>query len=67
MKNYKRDQWEANAKDLCAPGILAKFKQNEEIKSFLLLTGTRKIGEANPNDSFFGVGLSLTNPRVWDS
>ena len=67
VKNFKRDHWESNAKNLCTPGILAKFSQNEYIKTFLLQTGKRRIGEANPNDSFFGVGLGLNNPRAWNT
>ena len=52
--------------DLITPGILAKFTQCPIPKSVLLNTGTRNILEANPNDLFFGVGVSLFSQHLWD-
>ena len=33
----------------------------------LIQTGTRSIVEANPHDAFFGIGVSIHSPAVWDT
>ena len=33
----------------------------------LLQTGTRTILEGNPDDTFFGVGMSIHSFAIWDS
>ena len=49
------------------PGLISKFEQCNECKEMLLRSGTRIIVEANPHDTFFGVGVSVHSPAVWDS
>ena len=41
--------------------------QNSYIKKQLIATGNRKIGEANPHDTFFGIGLHLNDKRVTEA
>ena len=43
--------------------LRSKFSQNEELKKFLLATGTTTIGEASAHDTKYGIGLSLRNPN----
>ena len=38
--------------------------QNDHLKTELLATGDSLLGEANPTDNYFGIGLSLNNPRA---
>lgn len=45
--------------------VRAKFTQNIELKRELLATGTMKLGETG-KDSFFSIGLALTNRQVLD-
>ena len=42
----------------------AKFSQNDHLKTELLATGDSLLGEANTTDNYFGIGLSLNNPRA---
>ena len=43
--------------------MLAKFKDNSDIRSFLLQTGT--LVGASPTDKVWGVGLPLQNPDCY--
>jgi hypothetical protein len=43
-----------------------KFKQNAHLSAFLLKTGTTLLAEDNPQDSYFGIGLSRNSPRSRD-
>ena len=54
-------QWNQNAKEICLPGITAKFQQNKELMILLQSTGDRKIVESG-FDTVWGTGLSLGNP-----
>ena len=47
-----------DAKNLCYPGIEAKFLQNEEHMKLLLETGDRMIAEAS-YDNVWGTGIPL--------
>ena len=47
-------------------GLSAKFSQNNDCKNFLRATKDKCIGEANPNDQFFGIGIGLGDELVWD-
>ena len=57
--------WLNKCLEVMETGIRAKFTQNEHLREFLLQTGTTMLLEANPNDSFWGVGLSKNNPQLW--
>ena len=45
---------------------MAKFSQMDYCRDFLLSTGGKTLAEANPTDSFFGIGMGLRHPDVWD-
>ena len=40
--------------------------QDAFCKDFLKSTGQKSIGEANPNDRFFGIGMGLRDRDVWN-
>jgi len=52
-------------------GLLHKFSQNVKLKAFLLATQNKSLVEANPNDIFWGAGVSiqethlLADPMKW--
>lgn len=66
VANFDLDAWREAAPEVLKKGLQAKFSQNELCKHFLLATGQREIGEANPNDSFFGIGMGLRQNEAWD-
>ncbi|XP_057314510.1 uncharacterized protein F44E2.8-like [Hydractinia symbiolongicarpus] len=70
VKNFDDEVWTENCRDVVYKGNLAKFSQNENLKSKLLLTGTKLIAEASPTDRRWGIGLSKSNskshkPKEW--
>ena len=51
-----RADWEEVKADVMRNAVLAKFKQNEEIKNVLLSTGKETIIENTSNDYYWGCG-----------
>ena len=65
VKNFNRDTWISEAPRILFNGLLEKFKQNDNLTSYLLGTGRTSIVEANPNDLLFGAGVSRESPQIW--
>ena len=61
IKNCNVSNWNKSAKELCYPGILAKFQQNPGLAAFLKNTGEKTIVECC-YDETWGNGLPLSNP-----
>ena len=59
VKNFVKEVWDANARDIVFKGCLLKFSQNEDMKSYLLSTGNRHLAEASPFDRIWGIGIGL--------
>ena len=71
LSRFDQHKWKTSVKEWIKSGILAKFLQNPDIQDILLENGNRVIGVANPNDTFFGIGLHLNdemalNPENWN-
>ena len=66
IHNFKREEWDKVRDSHMYTGLVAKFTQNEDLRSFLKQTGNKLIIEANPSDSYWGVGLGLGDTHVWD-
>ena len=64
ITNLNVDLWHEKCEELCFPGVLEKFLQNEAAKNVLLNTGQRVLVEAAPFDGEWGIGLGLTDPQV---
>ncbi len=69
--NFDEDVWCENRFDIVVKGNLAKFSQNNELKSFLINTKDRILVEASPIDKIWGVGLAkdhndIENPLKWE-
>ncbi|WP_229216432.1 NADAR domain-containing protein [Dyadobacter sp. 3J3] len=45
-------------------GSFQKFRQNEELKLFLLNTKDRILVEASPVDEIWGIGLAANDEKV---
>ena len=66
IKGFNKDRWKNAAPKILKTALEAKFAQNEHCKNFLQKTGKRAIGEASPNDNFWGIGISLYDKTVFD-
>lgn len=51
-----RTDWKSRKVEVMRRGLHAKFTQNENLRLALLNTGTAKLIEDSPNDSFWGLG-----------
>ena len=65
VKNCNTTQWNASAKDLCFPGLLAKFHQNKGLAAFLKNTGSKTLLECC-YDKVWGNGYPLSDPKCID-
>ena len=65
IKNYKHDEWKHVAREVCQPGITAKYEQNPQLMDLLFSIGEKLIVEAT-RDPVWGTGVQLTNPNVLD-
>ncbi|TAJ13469.1 NADAR family protein [Marinilabiliaceae bacterium JC017] len=67
---FKEEIWMANRYDIVKKGNIEKFKQNKDLKAFLLSTKNRILVEASPVDTIWGIGLTkesehCKNPLKW--
>ena len=59
VHNFDGTVWDKNKKSIVLDGNLAKFSQNEKLKSMLLSTGDKILVEASPYDKIWGIGRSV--------
>jgi ribA/ribD-fused uncharacterized protein len=65
-----KDEWNKQCDHVMYEAVLAKFSQNDVLKTFLLGTGDTRIGEASPRDTYWGTGMHLGHkdafkPSIW--
>lgn len=65
ISGFKRHVWAIKAEDIMYKGLCAKFSQSPRLGKFLLETGDNLLCEASEN-TVWGVGLTLQNPRIWN-
>lgn len=70
VRNFQQTIWEEHCIAIVIAGNLAKFSQNEALKSYLLSTKDSILVEASPYDKIWGIGLAETadnidNPFTW--
>ena len=58
--------WKAHREEIVLAGSRAKFSQNPDLLSVLLATHGTQLVEASPFDRIWGVGLSMSDPRIDD-
>lgn len=64
VQHFKESVWEEKKYFIVLQGSLAKFSQNEALKSFLLSTKDKILVEASPYDTVWGIGLGKNEPDV---
>ena len=62
INNCDTTKWNSVAEEICYPGILCKFKQNQGLANFLKNTGDRTILECC-YDNIWGNGIPLSDPN----
>ena len=67
VKNFNQDVWDHYCKDIVVIGNYLKFSQNSILKQFLLDTHDKKIIEASPIDTIWGIGLKFDDPNILDT
>lgn len=65
VRNFEAKKWEENRYEIVKKGNYFKFKQNAEMKTFLLNTKNRILVEASPVDSIWGIGLAKDNEKSY--
>ena len=65
VSNFDKKKWLHVAEDCMFKAVYAKFSQNRDIAEFLKQTGNTEIVEANPLDSFWGVGIPLQDKNIF--
>ncbi len=57
--------WDDTSLEVMYHGCFAKFKQDSDLRAFLMSTNDTEILEANPYDTKWGIGLRLQDPNVF--
>jgi len=66
VKNFDEPKWIQKREHFVFIGNLNKFRQNPDLKKFLLDTNDTELVEASQNDCIWGVGLSESDPKIHD-
>ena len=70
VRNFGSAVWDRGKQNAVLSGNNAKFTQNPAMKHHLLSTGNKRLAEASPLDSVWGIGLQkddlrANDPRQW--
>lgn len=70
VKGFDENRWLEKRFDIVVEGNFHKFKQNKDLRDFLLQTGDKVIVEASPIDTVWGIGMAkdssaAENPGEW--
>ena len=66
IRNFNRRMWESVAKDICRPGIQAKFMQNPDLLQILVEKTSNKTVVESANDRLWGTGVPLARDGCLD-
>lgn len=66
IKNFDQPVWEQHRFNIVVVGNKAKFSQHDQLKAFLLSTGSKIIVETSPLDPVWGIGLAEDDPAAQD-
>lgn len=63
VSNYNENYWNGVRQIIVYEGLIAKFSQNEELKTKLIETKDYFLAECAMKDRIWGIGLSMTDPN----
>jgi ribA/ribD-fused uncharacterized protein len=66
VRGFDDQIWTAQRFDLVVQGNVAKFGQDEAMRTFLLSTTNRVLVEASPRDRIWGIGMGAGNEAATD-
>jgi len=66
VRGFDEEAWNSVCRGIVYTGNLARFSQDQSLKSQLLDTEDRTIVEASPVDCIWGIGLAQDDPRCLD-
>lgn len=64
IEKFDQSVWDNHKYHIVVMGSYHKFSQDNELKGFLVGTGTRVLIEASPVDKVWGIGLAEADPHV---
>ena len=64
VRGFDEQRWVDHRFDLVVVGNLAKFGQHQDLRDFLLGTGSKVLVEASPRDAIWGIGLASDDDRA---
>jgi ribA/ribD-fused uncharacterized protein len=66
VSGFDKKKWHEHCLTYSLEGNLAKFSQNPILRKALLQSAGKSFAEASPYDRVWGIGLSLSNPKIHD-
>ncbi|MFE6921310.1 NADAR family protein [Nocardia sp. NPDC057663] len=66
IRDFDETVWERARFEIVVAGNVAKFGQDDALRTYLLGTGARVLVEASPVDRIWGIGLAADDPRAAD-
>ena len=66
IANFNQENWNEISSEIMATAVNAKFEQNRKLQDLLMKTGNSILAEASPTDKEWGVGIAMSDERVFD-
>ena len=66
VQGFQKSEWHRVATEYMYQAVLSKFSQNDVLKGFLLSTSGNVLVEASASDKFWGIGLSIKSPDLFN-
>lgn len=66
VKDFKKEEWEAAKDNIMRVALKSKFTQHPELRKKLIDTGSKRLAEANPRDSYWGINTSAGTSKAKD-
>ena len=64
VRGFAEGRWAAARYEIVVAGNMTKFSQHDDLRGYLLSTGSRVLAEASPLDRVWGIGLAEDDDRA---